>query len=325
MNTGQLTLLRPVSRSFYISIRVLPRTLREPMALAYLLARTTDTIADSGAIDVDLRIGMLQALADTIQGDANGIAAELKQTFAPLQKNEAERNLIESVELSLRGLARLTAQDRTDVRVLLKTITRGQLLDLTRWRSGLAALANAEELREYAYLVAGCVGEFWTRLCFRKLLPFANGPEPEMLELGRQYGCGLQLVNILRDAGNDLREGRCYFPEDQLRAAGLTVDDLQQQPAAFHPIYQSWINEAGAGLNAGIDYSVSIRPARVRVATSLPALIGARTLALLQVQGLNSLRERVKVPRSQVRAMIGSVAITLANPNHLRTMFNRLR
>jgi len=48
-------------------------------------------------------------------------------------------------------------------------------------------------------------------------------------------------------------------------------------------------------------------------------------LALLQVQGLNSLRERVKVPRSQVRAMIGSVAITLANPNHLRTMFNRLR
>ena len=325
MNTGQRTVLRPVSRSFYISIRTLPRRLREPVALAYLLARTTDTIADTGAIDVDLRIRMLQALADAIQRDANGIAAELKQTFAPLQKNEAERNLIESVELSLRGLARLTAQDRTDVRVLLKTITRGQLLDLTRWRSGLAALANAEELREYAYLVAGCVGEFWTRLCFRKLLPFANGPEPEMLELGRQYGCGLQLVNILRDAGNDLREGRCYFPEDQLRAAGLTVDDLQHQPAAFHPIYQSWINEAGAGLDAGIDYSVSIRPARVRVATSLPALIGARTLALLQVQGLNSLRERVKVPRSQVRAMIGSVAITLANPNHLRTMFNRLR
>lgn len=325
MNASQLTLLRPVSRSFYISIRALPRTLREPVALAYLLARTTDTIADTGAIDVDLRIRMLQALADAIQRDANGIAAELKQTFAPLQKNEAERNLIESVEFSLRGLGRLTAEDRADVRVLLKTITRGQLLDLTRWRSGLAALANAEELREYAYLVAGCVGEFWTRICFRKLLSFANRSESEMLELGRRYGCGLQLVNILRDGGNDLREGRCYFPEDQLRAAGLTVDDLQHEPAAFHPIYQSWINEAGGGLNAGIDYSVSIRPARVRVATALPALIGARTLALLQVQGLNSLRERVKVPRSQIRAMIGSVVITLANPNHLRTMFNRLR
>ena len=325
MNTGQRTVLRPVSRSFYISIRTLPRRLREPVALAYLLARTTDTIADTGAIDVALRIRMLQALAEAIQGDANGIAAELKQTFAPLQENEAERNLIDSVELPLRTLSRLTADDRADVRVLLKTITRGQLLDLTRWRDGLAALAKAEELREYTYLVAGCVGEFWTRVCFRKLLPFANRPEPEMLELGRQYGCGLQLVNILRDAGNDLRTGRRYFPEDQLRAAGLMVEDLQHEPAAFHPIYQSWINEAGEGLNAGIDYSMAIQSARVRVATSLPALIGARTLALLQVEGLNALRKRVKVPRSQVRAMIASAAITLAKPDHLRAMFNRLR
>jgi len=325
VNTSQLTLLRPVSRSFYISIRVLPRTLREPVARAYLLARTTDTIADTSAIDVDLRIRMLQALADAIQGDANGVAGELRETFAPLQKNEAERNLIESVERSLRALARLTGEDRADVRVLLKTITRGQLLDLTRWRNGLAALASAKELREYAYLVAGCVGEFWTRLCSRKLVPFANLPEPEMLELGRQYGCGLQLVNILRDAGNDLRAGRCYFPEDQLRVAELTVEDLQHEPAAFRPIFQSWINEAGAGLSAGIDYSVAIRSARVRVATSLPALIGARTLALVQAEGLNALHKRVKVPRSQVRTMIGSVAITLAKPDHLRTMFNRSR
>jgi farnesyl-diphosphate farnesyltransferase len=73
-----------------------------------------------------------------------------------------------------------------------------------------------------------------------------------------------------------------------------------------------------------MDYSVAIRPARVRVATCLPALIGARTLALLEARGLNSLRERVKVPRSQIRAMIGSVAITLAKPDQLRRMFNRL-
>src|SRR5437762_11594019 len=123
---------------------------------------------------------MLQALADAIQGDTDGIAAELKQAFAPRQKNEAERNLIESVELSFRGLARLTAEDRADVRILLKAITRGQLLDLTRWRGGLAALRNTEELRQYIYLVAGCVGEFWTRLCSRKLVSFATRPETKM-------------------------------------------------------------------------------------------------------------------------------------------------
>ena len=43
MAVNELELLRPVSRSFYLSIRLLPRALRQPVALAYLLARTSDT------------------------------------------------------------------------------------------------------------------------------------------------------------------------------------------------------------------------------------------------------------------------------------------
>ena len=39
--------LRSVSRSFYLSLRVLPKPLRDPLSLAYLLARATDTIADT--------------------------------------------------------------------------------------------------------------------------------------------------------------------------------------------------------------------------------------------------------------------------------------
>src|SRR5207249_147900 len=308
-------------RSFYISIRVLPRTLREPVARAYLLARTTDTIADTSAIDVDLRIRMLQALADAIQRDANGVAGELRETFAPLQKNEAERNLIESVERSLRALARLTGEDRADLRVLLKTTTRGQLLDLTRWRNGLAALASAKELREYAYLVAGCVGEFWTRLCSRKLVPFANLPEPEMLELGRQYGCGLQLINILRDAGNDLKAGRCYFPEDELRTIGLEPAKILREPDRFETVYKKWHEEAEQGIRSGMQYAHAIRSRRIRGATALPALIGARTLALLRNAGATALQKTVKMPRSEVRALFASVALRLADREHLNALF----
>ena len=40
-------MLRSVSRSFYLSLRILPAALREPLSLAYLLARATDTIADT--------------------------------------------------------------------------------------------------------------------------------------------------------------------------------------------------------------------------------------------------------------------------------------
>ena len=42
--------LRSVSRSFYLSLAILPRSLREPIGLAYLLARAADTVADTRAL-----------------------------------------------------------------------------------------------------------------------------------------------------------------------------------------------------------------------------------------------------------------------------------
>ena len=49
-------LLRGVSRSFYLTIRVLPRPVRGPIQLAYLLARAADTIADTGTLPSDVRL-----------------------------------------------------------------------------------------------------------------------------------------------------------------------------------------------------------------------------------------------------------------------------
>jgi farnesyl-diphosphate farnesyltransferase len=325
VNEDAHELLRNVSRSFYLSIRALPRPLHEPVALAYLLARTTDTIADTADIDVDSRIAMLDSFAGAIQGKESGvIATELKQSFVPGQQNEAEKKLIASAETFLRELMELPANDRADIRALLGIITRGQRLDLTRWRGGMRALKTAAELRDYTYLVAGCVGEFWTKLCLRKAPSFTARGEAEMTELARKYGSGLQLVNILRDAGDDLRSGRCYFPDEELREAGISPAQLENAPPEFLPIYQRWIVKARAGVDAGLEYCIGINPPRVRIATVLPALIGVRTLELLEERGLAALRERVKVPRAEVRKMMATAAITLANRSRLRSVRARL-
>src|SRR6516225_1330467 len=62
------SLLRDVSRSFYLTLRVLPARIRPQIGLAYLLARTTDTIADTELVTLDHRLGALQALKERIQG-----------------------------------------------------------------------------------------------------------------------------------------------------------------------------------------------------------------------------------------------------------------
>jgi farnesyl-diphosphate farnesyltransferase len=303
----QTAVLRRVSRSFYLSIRFLPSRLREPVALAYLLARATDTVADTARISGTFRRETLQTLSKAIQGKASqGAVVDLVASFAPLQEHEAERTLVELLPDCLEWLGRLETSDCLDVRAVLEKITQGQMLDLQRFSetAEITALSTAADLDEYTFLVAGSVGEFWTRLCFRHIRNFAARPEKEMLTLGKSYGMGLQLINILRDVGTDLRAGRCYFPNDELISAGLSPAQILAEPERFQPIYQNWAGKAGRGLESGMQYSCAIGNRRVRAATVLPALIGARTLALLRDAGATALDQQVKVPRKEVRVMI---------------------
>jgi farnesyl-diphosphate farnesyltransferase len=268
----------------------------------------------------------LKVLSDGIQGKASRkVVIDLVASFVPLQENPAEQTLLESLPNCLEWLQQIEGGDRDEIRSVLEKITQGQMLDLHRFDNPaqVHALPTATDLNEYTYLVAGCVGEFWTRLCFRHLRDFANLIQDEMLALGRRYGMGLQLINILRDAGTDLRAGRCYFPEDDLGAVGLTADQILSQSDRFQPIFQQWMEKAQDDLERGMHYSRAIRNRRVRGATVLPALIGARTLTLLRQAGASALHCTIKVPRREVRGMVMSLAITLASRAKIDAIFNR--
>lgn len=324
--TLRTAILRSVSRSFYLSIRFLPTQLREQIALAYLLARATDSVADTEGISVPVRIETLKMLSDGIQGKASrDVVVDLIAAFVPLQEKTSERQLLESLPDCLGWLNQIEQADRSDIRGVLEKITHGQMLDLQRFDNPqeVRALATAADLDKYTYLVAGCVGEFWTRLCFRHVRNFARLSEDEMLALGKHYGMALQLINVLRDAGSDLRAGRCYFPEYELDAAHLTASQILSDPERFQPIYRVWLEKAKAGLDCGMRYSRAIENRRVRAATVLPALIGARTLSLLANAGAAALQCTIKVPRHEVRAMILSLAVTLASPKSIDATWKR--
>ena len=320
-------ILRQVSRSFFLSIFLLPKKLRNPVALGYLLARASDTIADTTELPIDLRVEKLRLLAAAIQGEPVGNAiSDLTTAVSPLQKNESERALIESLSSCLDWLDQSDTFERDEVRAVLKKINRGQILDLEHFRDPkqIVAVGTAAELDEYTYLVAGSAGEFWTRLCFQQVRKFSRRGETEMLGLGKHYGQGLQLVNILRDAGDDLRHGRCYFPNEELAAVSLEPFQIIREPQRFLPIYRKWREKAEQGIKAGIEYSRAVRNRRVRIATVLPALIGARTLVLLREAGATVLHRHIKVSRKEVRAIITSLTSSLGSQSRIGSLYREL-
>src|SRR6266403_2158889 len=149
-------LLRDVSRSFYLTLRVLPPEIRAQISLAYLLARATDTIADTKAVPRAKRVFALQQLQNLSHVPELGTIA-------------GERQLLEQLEDCIVALGQFDEADGRRIQELLKIIVGGQIFDLQRFpgetEKELVAVSNDEELDRYTYMVAGCVGEFWTKMC----------------------------------------------------------------------------------------------------------------------------------------------------------------
>ena len=294
MNTADLggPLLKSVSRSFYLTIRILPARLQAPIGLAYLLARASDTIADTALAPESVRLRHLAAFGKMIRDGATGALSDLQREIQP--PDPGERALIASLDRCLAWLASLGDFDRRAIADVMEKIIRGQTLDLERFPKGdrVIALQTAAELDEYTYLVAGCVGEFWTRVCFHHLPRYSRESEADLCRTGINYGKGLQLVNILRDIPADRRAGRCYLPDEELRAA----------PA--REVFDRWHRRAAAYLEDGRRYIAALRPARLRIACYLPWHLGTETLRLLGERCPLETEEKIKVPRSTVRAAL---------------------
>lgn len=284
--------LKGVSRSFYLTLRLLPVPMRGAASLGYLLARTSDTLADSAAAPSDLRLRCLARFAAAVGGDAELARwpAELIEATPDLR----ERLLLVSSGEIFAWLRRLPEAEALLVREVVEVIISGQSLDLERFagasRENPVALADDAALEDYAWRVAGCVGAFWTKLGFLTLGEgFSTASEPELLRRGISYGKGLQLVNILRDLPADLATGRCYLPVADPRDVACLMD-----------CHAKWLGVAVEWTGEGEIYAKTLRGRRLRAASVLPALIARKTLGALRGATWESLQTRVKIPRSEV-------------------------
>lgn len=268
--------------------------MRRPVSLGYLLARASDTLADTEAAPVAERIGLLRAFAVEIGGGEDGWRRDGLRTFVERQDHAGERVLLERLDDCFTALAGLPPAEAAAVGKVVAVITGGQALDLERFAGRDAgqviALASEAELDDYCYRVAGCVGAFWTETGFLTLgRGFSRADPARLEEWGIAYGKALQLINILRDFPEDLANGRCYLPAKDPRDRG--------ELTALHAL---WCGRAREGLERGKSYATELASWRLRMATVLPALVGEKTLDLLDSQPGPPVA-KVKIGRAQVR------------------------
>jgi farnesyl-diphosphate farnesyltransferase len=322
LTASQNELLRATSRSFYLTLRVLPRAIRHQIGLAYLLARTADTIADTEIVPLKQRLEALQNLRDRIL-NKNPASLNLGD-LAGKQGTAAEKLLLEKIDDSLAALQRFSPEDQKRIRDVMATIISGQELDLQRFsplenaiaRGGdttaqlyrAIALETAVELDDYTYRVAGCVGEFWTKICRAHLFPRAPMEESEFISNGVRFGKGLQLINILRDIPGDLKKGRCYLPAEKLEQHKLSINTLLSpvNEKNFHQLFVEYLDKAEANLRAGWEYTNTLpfSQFRVRLACAWPILIGVETIEKLRRASIMDLQQGVKISRKEVRTII---------------------
>ena len=173
-------------------------------------------------------------------------------------------------------------------------------------------------------MVAGCVGEYWTDIHEAHLMSM-DGLGASLRPLGVRFGKGLQLINILRDLPEDLKNGRCYLPQQELGQLGLGPRDLiyQENNDRVVPLFRHLMGVCSEHLQAGTEYlrRLPIKELRLRLCTTWPLVIAQKTLRMLRTnpQPLNP-QYRIKIPRKAVYRLVANSVLHAPIPGALESM-----
>jgi farnesyl-diphosphate farnesyltransferase len=332
-------ILSKVSRSFYLSLAILPRAMRTQLSAAYLVARAADTIADTRLVKparrIELLDGMRKTLSDRtrIADYARDVGGELVAPDAAADDTSAaERLLLTRLRDCLERLSSFEDADRERARKVIDLLITGMERDLARFADGsrLVALETLADLDEYTYLAAGCVGEYWTCMTAAHVPTVRRLARPDFVARGVRLGKALQLVNVIRDAPADLAAGRCYIPRELLQRHGLTPEDLRDptQRLRAKPVLDELRGLALAHVDAAFPYVMAVprREPRLRLAALWPLWIGLGTLHKIAVaRDPLDPATPIKISRNDVYRIIAESSLVVGVDSALTALQQRRR
>jgi farnesyl-diphosphate farnesyltransferase len=285
------TLLEKTSRTFALSIPMLPDPTRRHVSIAYLLFRVADTFEDAALWPRAMRLAALDDLALLLETKGGESPAAERWLADPPVAHVGYLELLRETPAVMEAYWAVPATARAVLRHDLMRTVSGMAGFVRRGDDrGNLRLASLRELRDYCYVVAGIVGEMLTELFLldaHALGPFAS----RLRRRSRYFGEALQLVNILKDASSDATEGRVYLPGgvDRTRVFALARRDLDLAAA-----YVGTLQLAGA-------------PDGFVAFTGSPAVLARATLDRIESKGAGA-----KLTRAEVGALMERMFENLA-------------
>jgi len=256
-------LLEKTSRTFALSIPLLPEPTRREVTVAYLLFRIADTFEDSSRWPRRDRIEALDAFCEILERPEPAEAERLAAYWVsemPLI-HEGYQELMSEMPFVLERYVELGDEARELVRKHTIRTARGMAGFVAgTGDDGRLQLRSLQDLRDYCYAVAGIVGEMLTELYLvgrESLAPVAR----YLRERSRAFGEGLQLVNILKDSAADVREGRAYIPPGVERSEVFALARRDLEAASEYTLELQ-----GAGAERGL-VAFNALPVRLARAT----------------------------------------------------------
>lgn len=313
-------MLREVSRTFALSIEQLPGPSREALTLAYLLLRVSDGIEDHPSLGAARKVELLELWERILAGSEPPDA--LPRALADLDPRNPE------VGVALRAPDLLARVDRlpAGLREPLLGRVRKTTLGMARWQRHGPRVADEAELDDYMHQVAGRVGYLITDV-FAWYSSAVRERRDELLELGREFGLGLQTVNVIRGLRGDLQRGWIFVPRTYLEDAGISGTELFD-PAEVEralAVVERLAQKAERHLWHGVEYVLTLprRLHRYRLMCIWPLLFAARTLAVSRGNP-RVLRDEAKITRKDVRAIMRATALFGWSNRWLEWYYDRL-
>ena len=291
-------LLEGSSRTFALTIPLLPEPIRREVTVAYLLFRVADTLEDSERWPPDRRAAGLRAFEALLEAQAGrGPVEAFGQALRddPPSLAPGYRALTDELVAVFDALGELSPRARQVIIEHLLVTARGMAEGLEAAGDGPFRLRSLAQLERYCYLVAGVVGEMLTEL-FLLASPPLDAAGTTLRQHARSFGEGLQLTNILKDAFGDASEERHFIPE-QLSMPALFARARKDLADAAR--YVSALVTARA-------------PQGVVAFTALPVRLALDTLAEVERRGAGA-----KVSREQVAEAMAEVQALLRGERNL--------